>query len=60
MAQLHPRWVEMLVLRYQQNRTEAEIGALLGTSRGVVAVTLFRARRRLKTLLRPSAGEEAS
>jgi len=54
MSQLNPRAVEMLVLRYQHNRSEAEIGALLGTSRGVVAVTLFRARARLKKLLRAS------
>ena len=57
MAQLNPRAVEMLILRYQHNSSEAEIGALLGTSRGVVAVTLFRARARLKKLLR-SSGEK--
>jgi RNA polymerase sigma-70 factor (ECF subfamily) len=59
MAQLNPRAVEMLILRYQHNSSEAEIGALLGTSRGVVAVTLFRARARLKKLLRASAGEKS-
>jgi RNA polymerase sigma-70 factor (ECF subfamily) len=57
MSQLNPRAVEMLILRYQHNSSEAEIGALLGTSRGVVAVTLFRARARLKKLLR-SSGEK--
>jgi RNA polymerase sigma-70 factor, ECF subfamily len=59
MAQLNPRAVEMLILRYQHNSSEAEIGALLGTSRGVVAVTLFRARARLKKLLRGSSGEKS-
>jgi RNA polymerase sigma-70 factor (ECF subfamily) len=59
MAQLNPRAVEMLILRYQHNTSEAEIGALLGTSRGVVAVTLFRARARLKKLLRGSSGEKS-
>ena len=54
MAQLKPRAVEMLVLRYEHNCSEAEIGRLLGTSRGVVAVTLFRARARLKKLIRAS------
>jgi RNA polymerase sigma factor (sigma-70 family) len=58
MSQLNPRAVEMLILRYQHNSSEAEIGALLGTSRGVVAVTLFRARARLKKLLRASSGEK--
>jgi RNA polymerase sigma factor (sigma-70 family) len=53
MAQLNPRAVEMLVLRYEQDASEAEIGRLLGTSRAVVAVTLFRARARLKKLLNP-------
>lgn len=52
-AQLNPRAVEMLVLRYEHDTSEAEIGRLLGTSRAVVAVTLFRARARLKKLLKP-------
>ena len=56
-AQLNPRAVEMLILRYEHNTSEAEIGRLLGTSRAVVAVTLFRARSRLKKLLRASAVE---
>ena len=49
--QLNPRSVEILILRYAHDLPESEIGKLLGTSRGVVAVTLFRARRRLKKLL---------
>jgi RNA polymerase sigma-70 factor (ECF subfamily) len=55
-AQLHPGAVEMLILRYEHNYSDAEIGKLLGKSRGVVAVTLFRARARLKKLLRASSG----
>jgi RNA polymerase sigma-70 factor (ECF subfamily) len=51
MATLHPRSVEMLILRYEHNYTDAEIGKLLGKSRGTVAVTLFRARTRLRKLL---------
>lgn len=58
MAQLNPRAVEMLILRYEHNTTETEIGKLLGTSRAVVAVTLFRARARLKKLLQASSGEK--
>jgi RNA polymerase sigma-70 factor, ECF subfamily len=57
-AQLNPRAVEMLILRYEHDYSEGEIGTLLGTSRGVVAVTLFRARARLKKLLRASSGEK--
>jgi RNA polymerase sigma-70 factor (ECF subfamily) len=55
-AQLNPRAVEMLILRYEHHYTDAEIGKLLGKSRGVVAVTLYRARARLKKLLRASLG----
>jgi RNA polymerase sigma-70 factor (ECF subfamily) len=58
LAQLHPRWVEMLVLRYEQDYTDHEIAKLLGTSRAVVAVTLHRARSRLKILLRASSGDK--
>jgi RNA polymerase sigma factor (sigma-70 family) len=56
---LNPKAVEMLVLRYEHDCTEAEIGRLLGTSRAVVAVTLFRARARLKKLLRIASGEQS-
>ena len=51
LAQLSPKAVEILVLRYKHNYSDAEIGKLLGTSRGVIAVTLYRARARLKKLL---------
>ena len=50
-AQLSPKAVEILVLRYKHNYSDAAIGKLLGTSRGVIAVTLYRARARLKKLL---------
>src|ERR1700704_728315 len=33
-AQLNPRAVEMLILRYEHNYSEAEVGKLLGASRG--------------------------
>ena len=56
---LNPRAVEMLVLRYEHGLAEAEIGRLLGTSRAVVAVTLFRARARLKKLLRTPSGDKS-
>jgi RNA polymerase sigma-70 factor (ECF subfamily) len=56
-AQLNPGAVELLILRYEHNYSDAEIGKLLGKSRGVVAVSLFRARARLKKLLRASRGE---
>jgi RNA polymerase sigma factor (sigma-70 family) len=49
-AALSPRTVEILVLRYVHDYTEAEIAQLLGRSRGTVAVTLFRAKARLRKL----------
>jgi len=43
--------VEILILHYEHDYSDAQIGKLLGTSRGVIAVTLYRARARLKKLL---------
>ncbi|MGH9239848.1 MAG: RNA polymerase sigma factor [Vicinamibacterales bacterium] len=57
MAGLKPRALEMLVLHYKLGYSDAQIASLLGTSRGVIAVTLYRIRARLRTLLR-SAGLE--
>jgi RNA polymerase sigma-70 factor (ECF subfamily) len=54
---LNPREIEMLVLRYEHGFTDAETGRLLGMSRAAVTVALFRARARLKKLLRTSSGE---
>jgi RNA polymerase sigma factor (sigma-70 family) len=50
--------VEILVLRYEHNYSDAEIAGMLGKSRGTVAVTLNRARARLKKLLAASSGEK--
>lgn len=50
-AQLKPRSVEMLVLRYEHDYSDVEIAKMLGTSRGTVAVALYRTRTRLKKLL---------
>ena len=55
LAKLKPRSVEMVMLRYAHDYTEPEIAKLLGVSRGTVAVTLFRARMRLRKLLRASS-----
>jgi len=55
LSTLSPRTVEIVTLRYVHDCTEREIAKLLGTSRGTVAVTLFRARARLRKLLRASS-----
>jgi RNA polymerase sigma-70 factor (ECF subfamily) len=58
-AQLKSRAVEILVLRYEHNYSDAEIAKILGTTRGTVAVSLFRTRSRLKKLLRGASGEKS-
>lgn len=52
LAQLDPRSLEILTLRYVHDYSDAEIARMLGVSRGAMALRLFRLRRRLKTLLR--------
>ena len=49
--QLKPRAVEILILRYEHNYSDAEIAKMIGTSRGTIAVSLYRTRARLKDLL---------
>ena len=51
-ASLRPRALEILLLHYRHDYSDAQIAALLGTSRGTIAVALFRIRARLRTLLR--------
>jgi RNA polymerase sigma-70 factor (ECF subfamily) len=55
-GQLPVESAEILVLRHMQNKSTAEIVETLGVSRAVVAVRLFRARARLRKLLRVSKG----
>ena len=51
-AQLGAEAAEILMLRYMQNKSVAQIASALGVSRTAVAVRLFRSRARLRTLLR--------
>jgi RNA polymerase sigma-70 factor (ECF subfamily) len=51
-ARLKPRALEILVLHYKHDFSDAQIAALLGTSRGTIAVTLSRLRARLREVLR--------
>jgi RNA polymerase sigma factor (sigma-70 family) len=51
-AQLKPQAVEILILRYEHDYSDAEIAKILGKSRGTIAVTLYRARARLKKFMR--------
>jgi RNA polymerase sigma-70 factor (ECF subfamily) len=54
-AELTPESAQILILRYVHNYTDAEIAKLLGTSRGTIAVSLYRSRIRLRKLMRASS-----
>ncbi len=56
LAQLSPKAAEMFVLRHVEGYDNAEIAKMLGTTRGTVAVMLFRARIRLKQSVRTHLG----
>jgi RNA polymerase sigma-70 factor (ECF subfamily) len=51
LAELSPEAAHILVLRYVHNYSDAEISKLLGTSRGAIALRLFRLRTRLRKQL---------
>ena len=52
-AEMDPETAEMLILRYVHNYDVADIARMLGKSRSVIAVRLFRSRARLKKLRAP-------
>lgn len=56
MAKLRPRDRELLWLAYAQGSSHREIAEFLGLRPGSVKLLLFRARRRLASLLRGSGG----
>src|SRR5262252_1769650 len=57
LAELNPRAAEIFVLKHVEGYDNTEIAEMLGTSRGTVAVLLFRARARLKKSVRKRLGE---
>jgi RNA polymerase sigma-70 factor (ECF subfamily) len=59
MSELSPRSAEIFILRHVHGYTDSEIAKLLGISRGTVAVTLFRARARLRKSMRAIPGEKS-
>jgi RNA polymerase sigma-70 factor (ECF subfamily) len=58
LADLHPDAAQILILRYLHNYSDADIAKMLGTSRGAIAVRLFRLRARLRKLMQASLGEK--
>jgi RNA polymerase sigma-70 factor (ECF subfamily) len=53
-AELPQGAAHVLILRYVHNCPEADIAKILGVSRSTVAMRLFRARKKLKKLMRNS------
>ena len=53
-SELNTGAVEILMLRYVHNYSDAEIARMLGTTRGTIAVSLYRSRARIKKLMRAS------
>ena len=58
-AKLRPEDAEVVILRYLHDASDGEIAKMLGVSRTVIAVRLFRARARLRKLIRKSLGEKS-
>ena len=56
LAELSPKAAEMFVLRHVEGYDNEEIAAMVGTTKGTVAVLLFRARQRLKQSVRIHLG----
>jgi RNA polymerase sigma-70 factor (ECF subfamily) len=58
-AQLKPKAIEILILHYAHGYSDAQIAEMLGTSRGTIAVSLYRTRARLKKLLARASEEQS-
>ena len=55
-AELRPSSAHILILRYVHDYILGEIAEMLGSTRGTIAVSLFRSRARLKTIIRAHGG----
>lgn len=58
-ARLHPTAAQVFVLRFFEDKENAEIAGILGTTPGSVAVTLHRTRERIQKELRRYLGGES-
>jgi RNA polymerase sigma-70 factor (ECF subfamily) len=58
LAELSPKAAEILILRHVHGYSDAEIAKFLGTSRGTIAVSLFRTRARLRKVIRTRLGDD--
>ena len=58
LSTLAPNWAEIVALRYFEDLSNVEIAELLGASPSTVAVTLHRARARLRAALAGTPGDD--
>jgi RNA polymerase sigma-70 factor (ECF subfamily) len=58
-GQLNPKHAELLILRHVHNMSDAAIARMMGLSRAVIAVRLFRIRSRLKQLVKKALEENS-
>jgi RNA polymerase sigma-70 factor (ECF subfamily) len=56
LMELKPSAAEMFILRHVEGYAVQDIARMLNTSKGVVAVTLFRTRSRLRKSIRQFLG----
>jgi RNA polymerase sigma factor (sigma-70 family) len=56
LGELGSKAAEILILRHVHGYSDVEIAKFLGTSRGTVAVSLFRSRARLRKSIRAYLG----
>lgn len=56
LGELGRKAAEILILRHVHGYSDAEIARLLGTTRGTIAVSLFRSRARLRKSIRAYLG----
>jgi RNA polymerase sigma-70 factor (ECF subfamily) len=59
LSELNAKAAEILILRHVHGYSDAEIARLLGTSRGTIAVSLFRSRARLRKSIRAYLGDKS-
>ena len=59
LSELSAKSAEILILRHVHGFSDVEIARLLGTSRGTIAVSLFRSRARLRKSIRAYLGEKS-
>jgi RNA polymerase sigma-70 factor (ECF subfamily) len=59
LSELNAKAAEILILRHVHGYSDAEIARLLGTSRGTIAVSLFRSRARLRKFIRAYLGDKS-